>query len=83
MSDEITVSATLIIEVIVECPECEERIDLLSEEDTDNCPHNDDGYLIKQAIPDGDWRESHNNFKCENVTCTECKTDFNVKVLEW
>ena len=79
----LTVSATLNIEITVNCPECDERIDLLSEEDTDNYNHNDEGQIIKQAIPDGDWRKSHKNFKCLNVTCTGCKIDFDVKVLNW
>ena len=78
-----TISATLNIELIVECPECEERIDLLAEEDTDNYHHNEEGYLIKQAIPDGDWHESHKNFECDDVSCTACKTVFNVKRLDW
>jgi len=78
-----TVSATLNIEITVNCPECDERIDLLTEEETNNYNHNDEAYLLIQAIPNSDWSESHKNFECEDVTCTECKTTFNVKKLGW
>ena len=77
-----TVEARLDIEMFVDCPnaDCEDLIDLLREEDTDGHDHNDDGYLLKQMFPE---HKSHDDFECEEVTCTKCKTTFNVKGLAW
>lgn len=77
-----TVSATLDIEMFVTCPneECGYFIDLLKEKDTDGTMHDNDSYLLKQMFPsNGD----HSDFECEDVTCTRCKTTFNVAGLEW
>lgn len=82
MSDTRIVAARLDIEMFVDCPnpECENLIDLLNEEDTDFTYHNDDGALLRQMFPKhGD----HSDFECDNVTCTKCKTTFNVRELEW
>jgi len=76
------VEARLNIEMLVYCPnpECEQLIDLLREEHTDSYNHNAEGYLLRQMFPEhGD----HADFKCNNVTCSRCKTTFNVKGLEW
>ena len=76
------VTARLDIEMFVTCPneECNFLIDLLLEEDTNGYWHNDDGYLLRHMFPsDGD----HEDFECEDVTCSKCKTTFDVKGLEW
>lgn len=80
MNNEVT--ARLDIEMFVDCPneDCGYLIDLLKEEDTNQVMHDDDSYLLRQMFPShGD----HDDFECEEVTCTKCKTTFNVKGLEW
>ena len=82
MAEIKTMAATLDIEMFVTCPneECGYFIDLLKEKDTNGTMHDDDSYLLRQMFPsDGD----HAGFECEDVTCTKCKTTFNVKGLEW
>jgi translation initiation factor 2 beta subunit (eIF-2beta)/eIF-5 len=78
-----TVSARLDIEVFVDCPHCDSLIDLLNPDDTDGHNHNEESYVIAQACPDGAWIDEHKKFDVENVTCSECKKDFNVKGLDW
>ena len=75
-----TITALLQIQMIVYCPNCNHLIDLLNPIDTDDVNHNDDSDLLKQMFPDDGDRSS---FNCENVTCTSCKTTFNVEGLEW
>ncbi|PCI54182.1 MAG: hypothetical protein COB36_10860 [Alphaproteobacteria bacterium] len=82
MSEVVTVEADLSIEMNVHCPndECGSYIDLLNSSDTDEHDHNDDGYLLSQMFPkNGD----NTDFECEDVTCSKCKTRFNVKGLAW
>ena len=75
-----TINATLSIQIWVDCPNCGWLIDLLEENDTDGTAHNDEGALLRQIFPD---KGSHKDFHCNDVTCTKCKTIFNVKELEW
>jgi hypothetical protein len=77
------VEARLDIEVFVNCPSCGFFIDLLREEDTDGYAHNDEGQILNQACPNGNWSEEHKGFEVEEVICTQCKTPFGVKGLEW
>ena len=82
MTDIETVSATLTVEMWVDCPneECENYINLLDEGDTDGYYHNDCGDLLRQMFPkNGDNKD----FECDDVTCSDCKTTFNVRELEW
>ena len=77
-----TLSASLSISMNVTCPndECGSWIDLLNERDTDGTNHDEEGYLSGQVFPErADW----NDFECEEVTCSQCKTAFNVKSLEY
>ena len=75
-----TVEARLDIEMFVDCPGCGDLIDLLKEEDTDGTMHNDDSDLLRQMFPkNGD----NSNFECDEVVCTQCKTEFDVRGLEW
>tara|TARA_R110000803_G_scaffold162917_1_gene226600 strand:- start:149 stop:391 length:243 start_codon:yes stop_codon:yes gene_type:complete len=78
-----TATASLFIQVFVECPHCEESIDLMDEATTNGTNHNEEGQVIIQACPDNQWHEEHPKFSVENVTCSECKNTFNVKELEW
>ena len=77
-----TVRAELLIEMRVVCPneECDAYINLLDAEDTDNHPHNEDGFLMRQMFP---RNGSNEDFECDAVTCTVCKTEFNVRELGW
>lgn len=76
------ISATLSIEMNVECPneECCNYINLLDSSDTNEYEHNDCGELLRQMFSS---RVSHSDFECEGVTCSRCKTTFDVKGLEW
>lgn len=76
------VTADLQISIMVDCPndDCGNHINLLDEGDTNHHDHNDCGELLKQVFPE---RGSHDDFECNEVTCSECKTTFNVKGLEW
>ncbi|TVO75102.1 hypothetical protein [Sedimenticola selenatireducens] len=82
MTDIKTVEARLDIELFVTCPneDCEYLIDLLREDDTDGTLHDDDAALVRQIFPE---HGSHDDFECKEVTCSKCKTTFNVKGLEW
>ena len=77
-----TVAATLIVEMWVDCPndDCGNYINLLDISDTNDYDHNDEGNLLRQMFP---THGSHSDFECEDVTCSKCKTTFNVKELEW
>ncbi len=82
MSELETVEARLDIEMFVNCPneECDFLIDLLKEDDTNQTCHDDEGALLRQMFPaNGD----HDDFECEEVVCSKCKTEFNVKGLAW
>jgi hypothetical protein len=68
--------ATLHIEVIAECPYCEEPLDLMED-------YNDEGQVISQACPDGCWIDEHKNFEITRVECPACSKKFDVKGLEW
>jgi len=77
-----TVEARLDIEMFVACPneDCQFYINLLEERDTNGTMHDDDSFLLRQMFPSNG---SHDDFECEDVTCSKCKTTFNVKGLEW
>lgn len=78
-----TVSASLWIAVMVDCPHCGTPIDLLNPTDTGGRPLDDEGQILSQACPDGSWREAHEAFTVDNVECSECGKEFVVKELEW
>ena len=77
------VEARLNVQVFVNCPGCNFLIDLMDENDTNGTLHNDEGYVISQACPNGGWIEEHKKFSITDVVCTQCKTEFNVKGIEW
>ncbi len=81
MSEDIkTVEARLDVEIFVNCPYCDFMIDLLNENDTNDEPLNDDSQLIRQVF---DPRVDYSDFECDEVTCSKCKSTFDVKRLEW
>ena len=83
MSDIKNVRARMDIEIFVDCPGCDRLIDLLNERDTGGYDHNEEGQIIRQALPDGDWGDAHKNFTVTDVECSICGCSFNVKELEW
>ena len=80
-----TVTAKLIIEVLVNCPGCDYMIDLMNEDETNNVNLNDESHILKQACPvnGNHWSDEHEKFEVDEVTCSICKCEFNVKGLEW
>lgn len=82
MSD-VTVTARLDIGVLVICPHCDCMIDLLIERETGDYNHNEEGHILKQACPNGDWSETHEKFEVNDVKCSICGENFNVKGMEW
>ena len=83
MSEIETVQATLDVEIFVDCPNdnCGAFIDILKAKETNGHDHNDESALLQQVWPKHPI--THDDFECEEVTCTECKTTFNVKGLDW
>jgi hypothetical protein len=82
MSEKQIVEAVLDVAMYVTCPndECGNYINLLDETDTDGTDHDDDSILLRQMFPrNGDNKD----FECDDVTCSQCKTTFNVKGLAW
>lgn len=77
--------ATLIIEVTVHCPLCDNPMDLLNEGDTGGRMMNDGGDVMNQVCPiDGrHWVDAHKDFEIEDALCGECGHEFDVKGLEW
>jgi hypothetical protein len=69
--------AKLDIRLHVDCPECEEFIDLF-----DITGLNDEGELIDQVCPTGNWSDAHREFEIE-VKCPACDQNFKVKGVEW
>ena len=78
-----TVSARLDIEIWVDCPECDNLINILDSRDTSNYDHNEEGQVLTQSCPDGSWYEAHESFEVTGVKCSLCANEFNVKELEW
>ena len=70
------VEAVLTICLDIECPECEEMIDLM------DLAMNEEGAISKQAVPSGDWSEPHDNFS-EQIECPKCSHDISVKRIAW
>ena len=73
------VKASLSIELLVVCPHCEEMFDLFP---LDGGRLNDDGFLLKNACPDGYWGNSHEQFEVE-VQCPDCKGEVKIQGIEW
>jgi hypothetical protein len=78
-----TATARLDIEVFVDCHHSDHLIDLVKPEYTAGYDHNEEGYVLSQACPNGHWSEEHKNFEVEEVECSSCGNTFNVKGLDW
>lgn len=73
------VQANLKIELNVTCPHCDDYFDLF---EIDDGRLNDDGYLMENTCPEGDWTDAHEEFK-ETVTCPECKETVGIQGIYW
>lgn len=71
------VKATLVMELNVECPECEHEFDLFK------TPANDEGYFYKQIIPDDRWEIDSEERLKTHTHCPECSVEFDVKGVIW
>ena len=74
------IEATLSIEMYVDCPndECGNYINLMDARDTNGYDHDNYSMLLRQMFPiDGE----NADFECNNVTCSVCKANFDVKGL--
>lgn len=76
MVSDMSVRADLVICAYVECPSCQESIDLMDD-------YNDEGQVIRQACPDGVWSDEHEKFEVLNVECDNCGHEFDVKGMNW
>lgn len=75
MSDK--VKATLVMELNVECPECEHVFNLF---ETDK---NDEGWLYTQVIDDDRWKIDADDRLETETHCPECSVEFEVKGVIW
>ena len=72
------IRASLYMTLNVTCPECEEYIDLIADEDL-----NDEGWVLRQACPGkGAWSDSHDKFEC-SIMCPECSHNIQIKGIDW
>lgn len=78
-----TVRARLSIDVFVDCPHCENFINLMDDRDTGGVDLNEEGRILSQACPSGSWIDEHKKFELDDVTCSECNNEFSVRELEW
>ena len=75
--DNETVRATLVMELNVECPECEHGFDLFE------TSANDEGGVGDQVLPDERWKIDADD-RLELATyCPECSVEFEVKGVDW
>lgn len=73
-----TVTPTLIIELNVNCPECNHYFDMVIDTNL-----NEEGWLLNEILPEDEhWSTAHEEFKA-NVICPECSVEFDVEGVEW
>jgi len=72
-----TVKPTLIIQLNIDCPECEHFFDLVNDTNL-----NEEGWLLNQVLPEDCWVDEHKNFEC-SVVCPKCSVEFNIKGVDW
>ena len=73
-----SVEASLTILLYVECPYCEDIVDLLETPGL-----NEEGQLIKKACPsDKHWSESHDDFQMD-FKCECCEKEFEIDGIGW
>lgn len=73
-----TVKADLVIELNVECPECQHNFDMLTDTRL-----NDEGDLLHQTIDDERWEiDPDERLECSPI-CPRCSAQFDVKGVNW
>lgn len=72
-----TVEATLVMELNVNCPECDELFDLF---ETDR---NEEGELYRQVLDDDRWKIDAEERLKTSAICPNCSIDFDVKGVIW
>ena len=76
MSEE-KVRATLVMELNVECPECEHEFDLFK------TSANDEGGINNQVLPDDRWKVDADERLDISTHCPKCSAEFEVKGVDW
>ena len=71
------VKADLVMELNVECPECEHAFDLFK------TSGNDEGWFYRQVIDDDRWKIDADERLNANTHCPECGIEFEVKGVNW
>jgi rubredoxin len=71
------IKATLVMELNVECPECEHEFDLFKSS------RNDEGELYNQVLADDRWRIDPDERLETHAHCPECSYEFEVKGVDW
>lgn len=72
-----SVRADLIIEVNIDCPECDRTIDLT------DLGINDEGFIYKQLLDDERWSiDEDDRIECD-ISCPHCGVDIHVKGVNW
>lgn len=72
-----TVAAKLVMELNVECPECEHEFDLFQ------TPANDEGWFYTQVLDDDRWKIDATERLKAHTHCPKCSVEFEVKGVEW
>lgn len=72
-----TVTASLVMELNVTCPSCEESFDLF------RSPLNDEGLMYEKALADERWKIDASERIEEDVVCPDCGAEFKVKGINW
>lgn len=73
-----TVKATLVIQVTVECPECGHEFDILTDTQL-----NDEGKILNQLLDTERWQiDADERLKCWPI-CPHCSVEFEVKGVIW
>lgn len=72
-----TVKATLVMELNVDCPECDHTFDLF------RTSNNDGGALYRQVLDDDRWEISADERLKTWAYCPECSVAFDVKGVVW
>lgn len=73
----ITAKPRLVIEMIVDCPECEHTFDLVADTKL-----NEEGWLLDQVLPAETWTNAHDNFECSAI-CPKCSVDIDIKGVDY
>jgi rubredoxin len=71
------VRAALVMELNVECPECDHGFDLFITSE------NDEGGVSNQVLPDERWKIDADDRLEVDTHCPECSTEFEVKGVDW